>query len=128
MPLSSTPSSRSPSAMPPINIRKIFPIPKCTHTEASFALAETAYTSYPGSAIPASSHAARSLIPYIVNFIFESSFNSLIYSSYVFYLCLCLNCKSQYISKFSKNLLTIATMLFCFFCILLLTFPALTRK
>mgnify|MGYP007017193434 CR=1 FL=1 len=34
----------------------------------------------------------------------------------------------KYIYKFSKNLLTIATMLFCFFCILLLTSPALTRK
>ena len=44
IPLSSMPSSRRPSAISSIKIRKIFPIPKFTYTGASFAFSVTSFT------------------------------------------------------------------------------------
>ena len=56
-----------------------------TQRGAFLAFSETSSTSYPGSWIPAFSHASRSLIPAIVNFIVCSSFIILLtFNTYVY--------------------------------------------
>lgn len=63
MPLSETPCSNNESAIPPMNILKILPIPKCTHTGDFFVSSATFSTSYEGSFMPAFSQSVVFLIP-----------------------------------------------------------------